>query len=145
MSSIKLAYFRLHASILLLFLRWKYLFGNSYIRTCLFSGENRNPGAKSYILAETPRLVCNPTLHRSLIRRACEELFFFFYFQPKFIGGIVKEDYLVMILGYFFLLLHKNICCGYSLEVPHRGTSNEYPQHMFLWRKKKNYPKIVTN
>ena len=29
-------------------------------------------------------------------------------------------------------------CCGYSLEVPHRGTSNEYPQHMFLWRNKKN-------
>ena len=29
------------------------------------------------------------------------------------------------------MFLHKNICCGYSLEVPHRGTSNEYPQHMF--------------
>ena len=26
----------------------------------------------------------------------------------------------------------------YSLEVPHRGTSNEYPQHMFLWKYKKN-------
>ena len=24
-----------------------------------------------------------------------------------------------------------NICWGYSLEVPHRGTSNEYPQHIF--------------
>ena len=22
--------------------------------------------------------------------------------------------------------------------MPHRGTSNEYPQHMFLWRNKKN-------
>ena len=31
----------------------------------------------------------------------------------------------------FFLFLHENICCGYSLEVPHRGTSNEYPQHSF--------------
>ena len=31
-----------------------------------------------------------------------------------------------------------NICCGYSLEVPHRGTSNEYPQHMFSSRNKKN-------
>ena len=38
----------------------------------------------------------------------------------------------------FFLFLHKNICCGYSSEVPWRGTSNEYPQHMFLWRNKKN-------
>ena len=36
-----------------------------------------------------------------------------------------------------FLFLHKNICCGYSLEVPHRGTSNEYPQHMYAWRNKK--------
>ena len=38
---------------------------------------------------------------------------------------------------YFFLFLHKNICCGYSLEVPWQGTFNEYPQHMFLWRSKK--------
>ena len=26
----------------------------------------------------------------------------------------------------------------YSLEVPHRGASNEYPQRIFLWRIKKN-------
>ena len=26
----------------------------------------------------------------------------------------------------------------YSLEVPHGGASNEYPQHMFSWRNKKN-------
>ena len=38
----------------------------------------------------------------------------------------------------FFLFLHENICCGYSLEAPRRGTSDEYPQHMFLWRNKKN-------
>ena len=25
----------------------------------------------------------------------------------------------------------------YSLEVPQGGASNEYPQHMFLWRNKK--------
>ena len=42
----------------------------------------------------------------------------------------------------FFLFLHENICCGYSLEVPHAGTSNEYPQHMFSWRNKKNIPWI---
>ena len=35
-----------------------------------------------------------------------------------------------------FLFLHKNVCCGYSLEVPQRGTSDEYPQHTFLWRNK---------
>ena len=29
------------------------------------------------------------------------------------------------------LFLHENICCGYSLEVPRRGASHEYQQHMF--------------
>ena len=37
-----------------------------------------------------------------------------------------------------FLFLHENICCGYSLEAPRRGASNEYPQHMFLLRNKKD-------
>ena len=43
------------------------------------------------------------------------------------------------------IFLHKNICCGCSLELPHRGGSNgrqqhircdsiEYPQRLFLWR-----------
>ena len=36
----------------------------------------------------------------------------------------------------------QNIDCEYSLELPHRGNSNEYPQFMFLSRNKKNnvYP-----
>ena len=38
----------------------------------------------------------------------------------------------------FFLFLHENICCGYSLEVPHQGASNGYPQHKFSCRNKKN-------
>ena len=32
----------------------------------------------------------------------------------------------------------QNIDCGYSLEPPRRGGSNEYPQSMFLNRNKKN-------
>ena len=40
----------------------------------------------------------------------------------------------------FFLFFDKNICCGYSLEVPLQGTSNEYPQHMFLSKNKKYLP-----
>ena len=32
----------------------------------------------------------------------------------------------------------KNIDCGYSLEPPRRGGSNEYPQSMFLSRNMKN-------
>ena len=45
---------------------------------------------------------------------------------------------------FLFLFLHKNVCCGYSLEAPHRGASNEYPQHMFLRRNKKNINLIPT-
>ena len=37
----------------------------------------------------------------------------------------------------FFLFLHENICCGYSLEVPQWGTSNEYQQHTFSCGNKK--------
>ena len=42
----------------------------------------------------------------------------------------------------FFYISAQNIDCGYSLEPPRRGGSNEYPQSMFLSRSKKNniYP-----
>ena len=35
-----------------------------------------------------------------------------------------------------FLIFAQNIDCGYSLEPPRRGGSNEYPQSMF-WSKNK--------
>ena len=38
----------------------------------------------------------------------------------------------------FFLFLLQNIDCGYTLEPPRRGGSNEYPQSMFMfWSKNK--------
>ena len=37
-----------------------------------------------------------------------------------------------------FHISAKNIDCGYSLEPPRRGGSNEYPQSMFLSRNNKN-------
>ena len=41
-----------------------------------------------------------------------------------------------------FHISAQNIDCGYSLEPPRRGGSNEYTQSMFLSRNKKNnvYP-----
>ena len=36
----------------------------------------------------------------------------------------------------FFDIFAQNIDCGYTLEPPQRGGSNEYPQSMF-WRKNK--------
>ena len=43
-----------------------------------------------------------------------------------------------------FHISAQNIDCGYSLEPPRRGGSNEYPQFMLLSRYKKNkvYPCI---
>ena len=37
-----------------------------------------------------------------------------------------------------FHVFVQNMDCGYSLEPPRRGGSNEYPQSMFLSRNKKN-------
>ena len=44
--------------------------------------------------------------------------------------------------GLFSAQSNQNIDCGYSLEPPRRGGSNDYPQSMFLSRNKKNndYP-----
>ena len=39
----------------------------------------------------------------------------------------------------FCLFLHENMSCGYSLEAPRRGASNEYPQLMFLSLTVKKY------
>ena len=41
-----------------------------------------------------------------------------------------------------FHISAQNINCGYLLEPPHQGSSNEYPQSMFLSRNKKHnvYP-----
>ena len=38
----------------------------------------------------------------------------------------------------FFLIFAQNIDCGYMLEPPRRGGSNEYPQTMFWSENKKN-------
>ena len=37
-----------------------------------------------------------------------------------------------------FLIFAQNIDCGYKLEPPRRGGSNEYPQSMFWSKNKKN-------
>ena len=46
----------------------------------------------------------------------------------------------MIIKGQFSVVFHKNICSGYTLELPHRGDSNDYPQHTLLWRSTENYP-----
>ena len=39
----------------------------------------------------------------------------------------------------FFLFIHESICCWYSLEMPLQAIYNEYTQHMFSWKNKKQF------
>ena len=55
----------------------------------------------------------------------------------------LKPHFYIVKLGFtgVYIIFHisaQNIDCGYSLEPPHRGGSNEYPQSMFLSRNMKN-------
>ena len=48
----------------------------------------------------------------------------------------LKLHFYIVKLGFtevyiIFLISAQNIDCGFSLEPPHRGGSNEYPQSMF--------------
>ena len=40
----------------------------------------------------------------------------------------------------FFFIFAQNIDCGYTLEPPREGGSNDYPQSMFWSKNKKNRP-----
>ena len=44
----------------------------------------------------------------------------------------------------FNVEIKKKPTLWYSLEAPQQGTSNEYPDHMFSWRSKKNIYLIPT-
>ena len=66
------------------------------------------------------------SLITDIITKTC--LYNFDHLKPHFY--IVKMGYTL-----FFLFLLKTINCGYSLELPHQGHSNEYPQSMF-WAEK---------
>ena len=54
----------------------------------------------------------------------------------------LKPHFYIVKLGFIgvyiiFLISAQNIDCGYLLEPPHRGSSNEYPQSMFwaeIWK-----------
>ena len=55
---------------------------------------------------------------------------------------LLKPHFYIVKLGFtgvyiIFLISAQNIDCGYSLEPPRRGGSNEYPQSMFwaeIWK-----------
>ena len=61
---------------------------------------------------------------------------------------VVKNENSSVKFLIFFLIFAQNIDCGYTLEPPRRGGSNEYPQSMFWSKNKKNryapvYPSLA--
>ena len=51
-------------------------------------------------------------------------------------SAVKIENFIRKIL--IFFIFAQNIDCGYTLEPPHRGGSNGYPQSMFWSKNKKN-------
>ena len=58
--------------------------------------------------------------------------------QYKEIFKVVKNENFPLKNVDIFLIFAQNIDCGYTLEAPRRGGSNEYPQSMFWGKNKKN-------
>ena len=49
------------------------------------------------------------------------------------------------ILREIFLFYHENVCCVYSLELPHCSNSNEYTQHtIILLEDGKDIPRLFS-
>ena len=69
--------------------------------------------------------------HRCLITKTC--LYNFDPLEPHF-----YIEKLGLTGVYIIFIFAQNIDCGYSLEPPHRGGSNEYPQSIVLSRNMKN-------
>ena len=68
-----------------------------------------------------------PPISRGIVtglHNAISFAFFFFFFLLQ-----IREYTITQIVSLF---VHENILCGYSLEVPQQGASNEHPQCMFL-------------
>ena len=45
----------------------------------------------------------------------------------------------------FSIFFNMKVCCVLSLELPHRGDSNEYTQHAIIYIKKRKSHKIIPN
>ena len=62
--------------------------------------------------------------------------------------GLIARDkalFSIKMKPIFLSFLHENIRCGYSLEVPHQGVSNEYPHISFHREIRKILPHMGTS
>ena len=69
------------------------------------------------------------------------------YEMQLIIIGFVKREYIMIIPGYFFLFLHKNMCCGYSLEAPRLAEALVMSTHniCFYGELEKIIPELSSN
>ena len=77
------------------------------------------------------------------LRKHAYQIYWKFYHQKKKKKKKKNENFSIKKKkSDIFHISTQNIDCGYSLEPPRRGGSNEYPQAMLLSRNKKNnvYP-----
>ena len=63
------------------------------------------------------------------LRKHAHIIYSIFFFSSR-IDNFQRKNFDI------FLIFAQNIDCGYTLEPPRRGGSNEYPQSMF-WSKNK--------
>ena len=80
------------------------------------------------------------TCYRINITKTC--LYNFYSLKPHFYILVVKLGFTGVYI--IFLISAQNIGCGYSLEPPRRGCSNEYPQSMFLSRNMTKYQNFLS-
>ena len=59
------------------------------------------------------------------------------------IFSLVKIENFHDIIFDIFLIFVQNIDCGYTLEPPRRGGSNDYPQSMFWSKNKTRGPMVL--
>ena len=88
---------------------------------------------KPFLNNKMPIFAAYGAYNVKLITKTC--LYNFDPLKPQFYIHVVKLGFTGVYIIFVFLL--KNVDCGYSLELPRRGGSNEYPQSMFwaeIWK-----------
>ena len=131
---------------IVLFLKTAALVVNSVDSDQMLHSAASDPGLHCLIKFVCPNTVCYYSINRGLVDSKalcirCHPVFTKTYLRVYNFDPLKPHFYIVK-MGFtgvyiIFLISAQNIDCGYSLELPHRGSSNEYPQSMFwaeLWK-----------
>ena len=126
-TSLVFKFYKTHIHIGMLVSQYSYKMSNFLLGSCANSSDNKTDGALAftsmlYLLdCSYLRTVSYPNV--SIMKT------YLYNFEPlKLHFYIVKLGFTGVYIS--FLISAQNIDCGYSLEPPRRGGSNEYPQSM---------------